>query len=403
MNFYKKTNFYPLLLILFLACPLNSMWFKKLPKVKFPKAKVFMSLAAIVATIKIKKSEYSNELDLQKISVDEQAGGKIEISQINCPSDALLANLHDQGKEVCIFSCEKSEQVTKIIKKTLEKEREMAEDYYVFYHGQTGSHKVLQDLTTELMAEESPEKFSNFIALRDPKNFQAVQSAQHFLDQNNPNFSFRDDQDKKIRKHLLSVNLSLFGNIHWSGRNAGECSADYFFRNISAYEKSSKELLESFLFNHNFPKNYLQQIILMQEDIARHGNLIQICIPKKGIDFYAYTSQPLGRPTGIPLSTILARYPNQNDFNKIYCLQARIVLSSGVLDPKSGVKMYQYSLADEKALSSYDKKLKTLVSEIVRPKTFKEEKEAVQAKYAYLKDEIDAEYAEWQKSRAAKN
>ncbi len=70
MHLYKKINFYPLLFILFLTSPLNSMWFKKLPKLKFSKAKTFMSLAATVATIKIKKddyslviSEYSNKLD----------------------------------------------------------------------------------------------------------------------------------------------------------------------------------------------------------------------------------------------------------------------------------------------------------------------------------------------------
>ena len=403
MNFYEKTNFYPLLFILFLGCPLNSMWFKKMPKVKFSKAKTFMSLAATVATIKIKKDEYF-DVDLKKIAANEQVEGKIEISQINCPSDALLVHLHNKGKEVCITSFKRSEQVTKIIKKILEKEREMAEDYYVFYHGQTGSHKVLQDLTTELMAEESPEKFSNFIALRDPKNFQEEQSAQHYLDQNYPNNpSLCYDENKKIRKHLLSVNLSLFGNIHWSGKSAGECSAAYFFSNQSAYEKSTKELLENFLSNYSVPKSYLQQIILMQEDIARHGNLIQICIPKKGVDFHAYTSQSLGVPIDIPLSAILERYPNQKDFEGVNYLQARIVLSSGILDPNSGVKMYQYSLADEKALSSYGKKLKTLASElgseIVRPEKFKKEKAAVQAKYAYLKDEIDAEYAEWKKNR----
>ncbi len=312
----------------------------------------------------------------------------------------MLADLHDQGKEVSITSSKSSELVTKIIRKILEKEREMAEDYHVFYHEQTGSHKVLPDLTTELMAEESPEKFSNFIVLRNPKSFQAVESAQHFLYQNDLSFSPRYDEDKKIRKHLLSVNLSLFGNIHYMGKHLGECSADYFFSNQSAYEKSTEELLENVLSNYNVPKSYLQQIILMQEDIARHGNLIQICIPKKGVDFHAYSSRSLGRSTNIPLSNILERYPNQQDFKSIKCLQARIVLSSGILDPNSGVKMYQYSLADKKTMSSYDKKLNGLVSEIVifSPEKFRKEKAAIQAKYAYLKDEADEEYAEWKKT-----
>ena len=165
----------------------------------------------------------------------------------------------------------------------------------------------------------------------------------------------------------------------------------------------SKKLLENFFTTHNISQIYLPEIILLQENLTSHGNLIQICIPKKDIDFYAYTSYPAGIPAEWPLSDILDNYPSQTNLINNHYLQARIVLSSGILNPNSGVKMYQYSLADEKALSSYGKKLKTLASElgseIVRPEKFKKEKAAVQAKYAYLKDEIDAEYAEWKKNR----
>ena len=404
MNFYEKTNFYPLLFILFLGCPLNSMWFKKMPKVKFSKAKTFMSLAATLATIKIKNEKFPNVTN-QRIGIAKQANKEIEISEIGCLSDALLSQMHSQAKEISISYPKQSEKVAAVITKILEKERELTKDYYVLYHGQKGSFRVLQDFSTKLMNESifETEKNTDFILLRDPQIFsqQLPQSAKIFLSNNEPEIHDFDewDEQKDIRKHLLSVNLSLFGNTTKKGILGGECTLDYFLTNDSMLKNPSKKLLENFFTTHNISQIYLPEIILLQENLTSHGNLIQICIPKKDIDFYAYTSYPAGIPAEWPLSDILDNYPSQTNLINNHYLQARIVLSSGILNPNSGVKMYQYSLADEEDLSSYNTKLETLVSEIVRPEKFKKEKAAVQAKYAYLKDEADVEYAEWKKSR----
>ena len=454
MNFYEKTNFYALLFILFLGCPLNSMWFKKMPKVKFSKAKTFMSLAATVATIKIKNTELREpSVKQKKINADEEIAKTIEISDVNCPSDAFLADLQNQGLEISCNTYEKKEKIAAIINKILEKERALAKDYYVFYHGQKGVWRCLQDAMTKIHNELYDEQYKDLLLLRNPvTNSDKKHSPQSFLEAFPPAM-YDDcyDCDEDVYERILSVNLSLFGNSDEYGVGRGECTLNYFLTNYSCNYSAGKtqKILHDFFIKHNLSKNYIDKLLLCNRMIKK-GNLIQICIPKKDVGRYTYISFADGIPilndqsikkilskhpsqevlSSLPYSDvrrivsskigtldptsgemyqcslvdereILSRYPNQEDFESMPYLQARIVLSSGVLDPNSGVKMYQYSLANEEDLSSYDQELNALVSEIVEfsPQKFKKEKAAVQAKYAYLKDEIDAEYAEWKKNR----
>ena len=372
MNFYKKTNFYPLLFILFLAFPLNSMWFKKLSNANSIKTfKIGNSLTSkIQPTIKVfNKSIYnilapSLNIEIAPISNISKKHEEVAVSENMCQSDAFIAALHSEKLELSILAKENGPRIAKTLKEILEKERALAKDNYVFYHAQQGGYRVLQDLTTALLSASFPTKYSSFIALRDPKIFSKVQSAQSFLSDNPPHKFDRYDEQKKIRKHLLSVNLSLFGNTTEAARVGGECSLDYFLRNESAYEQSSEKLLKKLFTNHNLPIKELHTAILMQKNMCSHGNLLQISIPKGKVDSYAYFSQPLGYPSGIKLSDIMQTYPKEITY--IHAPQARIVLSSGTLRPDSGVTMHQYSLADKETISSYDKKLKALVSELVR-------------------------------------
>ena len=69
------------------------------------------------------------------------------------------------------------------INKILQKELELKEDYYVFYHGQKREFLLFQDLFEALYKIKLKKAFSDFIMLRIPdRNHKKYKNAQNFLE-----------------------------------------------------------------------------------------------------------------------------------------------------------------------------------------------------------------------------
>ncbi len=265
------------------------------------------------------------------------------------------------------------------------KERELAESHYVFYHGQQGIYRLVQDITTELLRLDSSDSFSDFCYIRSPNNFFAEKiDLEQFIQETEVRFPYGlwDNYQPDLARRLLSVNFSLFANQDIPG----SATFEYFLNSESCTDYSVELLLKDFFNDHGFNVKYIPELVETYKIIKQpEGNLLQIFIPQDQVDTYAYICQRKGTPyrtqilaecynwdknRHIAIAPLLKAYKNNPETcTNIIKWQARLfITSNGLLNPHSGIKIYSYSTAPEKALKNYTSKIQELAKKIIAEK-----------------------------------
>lgn len=287
----------------------------------------------------------------------------------------------------------------------LNKERDNR-DKYVFYHGQDQIYSFLYDLDDAIRTyKHGTSKDEDFTYLRFGKETQSNEVLADFL-----RLGFDIDHRAAIRKLLLSVNLSLFGNLN------------YFPESTFFYFATGFSQLPHFGHTPLFVvRNFLRQLgievppFLMDKlDNLRYkyfakttGSLLQIFIPEDKVNEYVYLSFPFGVPFDCEANPIwqtcdfykqyftepiivknaegktTASYTSATIDTKTYLdlyrnnataiplalmeqLQGRILLTNDfMLNPNSGVKIYRYVLMSREENAEYKSELNELVALIM--------------------------------------
>ncbi len=179
-----------------------------------------------------------------------------------------------------------------LINEVMIKERELADTHYFFYHAHDKNFIILQDfikLLTSYMQLIVPR--SDFSCMR-LKGMHTIpyKNVNEYLDAH-PSIH---DHIEPTRNHMISVNLSIFGNHDLI--SGWECTFDYFVKNKSL-DSNLRKRLEAIFEHYALDKKYIDELTdLTCYLISPTGNLLQICIPHDMVDDLVYLSHPLGRP-----------------------------------------------------------------------------------------------------------
>jgi hypothetical protein len=264
----------------------------------------------------------------------------------------------------------------------LSKELEFQDTYRVFYHGQDRNFMLFQDIYKGLYEIAYKKCLKDFIILRIPhKEFGKHKNATDFLHhciKNGDITKWDFDHLYRIKKQLLSVNASLFGNTCYL--ELGECTFHYFISssNVSIIDISDliKQTFEKFNYSEYYIK-YLDHIDTLQKLLSAYedektGALLQIFIPEKLVNSLCYRSKPFGlfyyndlHPENHPATLDLDNYKNDLGWtdNVIDRTQFRLLINNSLLNPDSGIKFYRYC-NETKNIKQYQKKLNHVLKKI---------------------------------------
>ena len=298
--------------------------------------------------------------------------------------------------------------IEKIINEAISKEIEFCKNtYFVFYHGQRREFQLLQDLYTKLYEIFNDTKLNDFLFLRIPdKEFSKFDNINDFFAIYSPYHLF--DNNPLVNKHILAVNVSLFGNsISSINKYISECTFKYFVRssNITRVDflDLCLDMFKIFKVKQHFRtyRSNLARLIslLSTNEPQKAGSLIQIFIPQNLVNEITYRSTPGGIPFNttpmwmgfnpsppkiLPTKDILDNYPttllkvilNGNSIllnNQYFAstseldeLQFRILITNKImLNPNSGVKIFRYT-NETQNIKIYKDELEKLINKIIQ-------------------------------------
>jgi hypothetical protein len=269
----------------------------------------------------------------------------------------------------------------KLFRTVLKRERDFNKGYDVFYHGQKREFILFQDLYKGLYQIVCKRLLDTFVPLRVPDNdftkFTNINDFLHYYIKSNEFSNCAFDHRPHIRKLLLPVNASLFGNSY----NSGECTFYYFVNSYNIKDFDILDLVEdifkSFPGYEKYFLRYKKEItnlnkLLSKEEKDKTGLLIQIFVPENQVDSLAYCCKPFGdlyfndnKPENHPATEILNNYKQSKswknrEFDEI---QFRLLINKSMLDPNSDIKFFRY-YKKTAGVKIYEKRVKKLLSKI---------------------------------------
>jgi len=264
-----------------------------------------------------------------------------------------------------------------LIERIIQKEKELADTHFVFYHAHNKELLIVQDFIKEL---------NNYITIHNCRSdfrfmrFEELNAVYHtdmngYIDSRIP----IDDAKAEVSAEMLSVNFALFGNHTASG----ESSFHYFLNNISIQHSFLQNRLKPIFSYYGFDEKYIDQLVnLIDELDSSKGNLIQICIPKEDVDKLVYICKPFGIPYKKVICTEIydtakKRHTRIRPILDLYCtkpeaieelhaLQGRILFFPHLFDINSGIKFFNYHTIPQKNIENYQRKLNRIVTEIMQ-------------------------------------
>ncbi|MFZ5954469.1 MAG: hypothetical protein ACOYT8_05225 [Candidatus Dependentiae bacterium] len=280
-----------------------------------------------------------------------------------------------------------------LIKKMIEQERIMAKTHYVFYHGQNNTFILLQDILKEFAQLNSQHTTNeNFEFLRSPFSSLSGTTVQDFLKETLEKYPCSNyDKKPDISCHLISANLSIFGNETRNGEN----SLFYFLTNYSSSLNDLKKIITELFIKLNIDQNHVDKVINTYKPLfnkSNYGLMQQIFIPKNLVDSCVYLSEPFGIPykeqidkntfdtvkrMHTKISSILELYQkepealNKSTWYKWFTLseshlmkmQARILMTKDImLNPNSGVKIYRHHKFDVEVYNQCKAELRKIIN-----------------------------------------
>jgi len=332
------------------------------------------------------------------------------------------AHLHLKKNRDLIEKYYNVEPYLDVISTVIANEEKYKNTHYAFYNTTSNMWRLAQDLFTRLYAYEHPEEVTKeFKFLRF--NDEAIDStAQGFLVSELKSKGLVDD-NTATGAILLSVNLSLFGNVGFPG----ECSWQYFvkpqshkFPERATYEK----MMDRFGMSHKYI-NELMSLVKLYD--TNEDTIIQILVPRDKIDEIGYLAWVRGipahgdtiqwivdhaksksfkhtKPTMEKLVEDFKKKQEKNplfasmlqgvqagefsldDFLKIYRnkpwdikeindVTARLLFTPNVLlNPKSDVKFFRFSTVKPDSLKTYNKRLNDIIDKLIAEKEAQEVK-----------------------------
>ena len=274
---------------------------------------------------------------------------------------------------------------TPLIKSIQDKEKELFDTHYVFYHGQRREFRLMHDVVKEIFKWLDMRGLTKeFEYLRIPgSKFEIGKKLSDFIDEKDKLYHYEKWNDYVMADILLSVNLSLFGNT--SMRFGGECTFEFFVTSGNIKGINLTELLKTLFNEYKFNTSYIQELMKAYEatiQTAKEGNLLQIFVPRTSVDEYVYLSHAFGTPyreqivPGVFNSTkkrhmsiapVLDLYQqNPQSITGLDKLQARFLMTTDTfLNPDSGIKMYRYTTVEKEVMKTYKKNVKKIVDDIM--------------------------------------
>lgn len=195
----------------------------------------------------------------------------------------------------------KTKRGNKFLKKMIRLEKQHKETHWVFYHAFTKAWMVPQDLMIALTKGLRPltTKLTRFRFLRW-QDFEKL-TATEFLMKEISSEGLINDNSPKHRASLLSVNLSIFGNVGFEG----ESTFDYFLKPKS-HATVNPDVIKGILSSFYAPTTYVNDLLALDEKYLspekaknkkpKEQVLLQIFVPKKIVDDVGYLSWVQGIP-----------------------------------------------------------------------------------------------------------
>ncbi len=267
----------------------------------------------------------------------------------------------------------------------LEAESQYCNDYYVFYHGQRSQFWVFQEFLKELytlIKIHSPLNQFEFLRVwyAAANTYQVntfIDSQESKLPKDHQGKPFWDDTTVDLMKNMISVNLSIFGNLTYEG----ESSFEYFIENDNASDFNVENILSKIFDHFGFDKSYVSHLTAQKYLMSNQkGILLQIFVPKNKVDQYVYLSEAWGTPyrkkldstwdvkknRHLKVSTLLEKYIKEpqamGNFDQ---LQARILMSQDcMLNPDSGVKILKYCAENPDNMLAYRQTIRDIAKEV---------------------------------------
>ena len=354
----------------------------------------------------------------EKYTIDTRPTREVQEQKTTDRFTQTTAHLQTSAVKEIMTSEDPSQYLSylNIIFDCLAKEQELT-NYYVCYHTTSTGYSAAQDVYTQIYARKNPnKKIEDFYFFRfSPEQF-TQQSPQDFL-KNELEKNKVVDNDV-LAAFILSVNLSLFGNLKWRSSS----SYDYFWRQkLSA---PGREVYEKMMSELGLTTKYIDDLMKLSDICNTKENvLVQIFIPKNKIDQIGYLAWSLGIPkhgktitwvkdhikktsegsidSGTsrkkailalaeqfkknpddPIYQDLLKGVDNGEFSldaflKVYRntpwqideldhAQGRLLFTpEGLLNPASGIKFFRHSTASQEQLREYDRALNDVVDKII--------------------------------------
>lgn len=317
-----------------------------------------------------------------------------------------------------------------IISRMVTKEAELKDTHYVFYHTAPTMLAVMTDLFTQLYFNENLQARATADDTFRFLRFQGQStdlSVSEFIEKEFRAHGLIDDKNKELMAILLSVNLSLFGNVGFKT----ESTWARFLGNWRSVENWQQEEFKTILKKFGLTDKYLKEIMALDDIFAvtPESMLLQIFIPKKQVDELVYLAWVRGIPANdaimqwikdyqaseatpenirgsventrksqLKLAGIFKQEQEKNPifkqfmeelkggnfstyaYLKAYCnkpaetpylndTQGRILFTKeGLLNPSSGIKFYSYFSTPRNKLEEYTNKLDAIVEKLLAEK-----------------------------------
>jgi hypothetical protein len=209
-----------------------------------------------------------------------------------------------------LYDFEKNPYYKQLYQNVVRREREFNDTHYAFYNAFSNEWRVPQDLYLKLYMRLHPLT----IDIEDFRTFRWIpmthQTPKQFLKNEMQEYGLVNDNELRVKAHLLSTNLALFGNVGF----AGECTFEYFlnaksntsvsdtvfkgildiFDNPTSYKSGETPVLYEFLPEIAELNQYLVVVPLPNDKTPQ--TLSQIFIPRKIVDQVAYVAWVQGNP-----------------------------------------------------------------------------------------------------------
>lgn len=259
-----------------------------------------------------------------------------------------------------------------IIDTAMARERKFLDTHYVLYHGQRNELCLLQDFLKAL--------FHALEIHATPKDFEMMRAWFDALEKVETNDYLNQRGTWNYNgKEIFCANLSLFANLQTST----SCTFHYFISDFNLMPYGPENFIKE-IFNHfGFDGKYIDELLKLVKNIrTAEGRLFQVFIPKNKIDQFVYLSEMGATPWSRSIvdkefDYALGRHRTIAPILELYQtdpasvahmdqLQARVICSRNLmLNPKSGIKVFEYTTIPQAKFESYHKDLARITDEII--------------------------------------